>query len=171
MSKLKKCVICGKEFETNIWNRSVCYENHYHPCPVCGKDVLCNDPNGQHRACSRKWNTLRYRLQNEDFNIALANFLEDFNRHPDYKCVKDSILDLESLSKVDKAFVASTVDEVCGKFNVPRPDWIFDSSTYLDDPYFAMDAKGPLRLILIQESPRWYRSRNVFVSKNCSWRV
>lgn len=50
----KICVLCGKEFETKVYNRSVCYEDHYHPCPVCGKPVLSNDPNRQNSCCSRK---------------------------------------------------------------------------------------------------------------------
>lgn len=50
---IKKCKICGNTFETT-GTRSICYEDHYHPCPNCGKDVLCNDPNRQTCACSRK---------------------------------------------------------------------------------------------------------------------
>ena len=49
----RKCVICGEEFQPKIWNRSVCYSDHYHPCPVCGKQVLSNDPNRQSCTCSR----------------------------------------------------------------------------------------------------------------------
>lgn len=33
----KICKICGKSFESKSSRRSVCYEDHYHPCPVCGK--------------------------------------------------------------------------------------------------------------------------------------
>ena len=40
----KICRICGQQFESR-GTRSVCYSDHHHPCPVCGKDVLCNDPN------------------------------------------------------------------------------------------------------------------------------
>lgn len=53
-SKIKRCVICGDTFAPRPYNRSVCYKDHYHPCPICGKDVLCNDPNRQFCACSRK---------------------------------------------------------------------------------------------------------------------
>lgn len=51
---IKKCVICGAEFEPRPYNRSVCYADHHHPCPVCGKDVMTNDPKRQNCACSRK---------------------------------------------------------------------------------------------------------------------
>lgn len=54
MKFVKICVICGNKFETTTWNKSVCSKDHYHPCPVCGTDVLCNDPKRQNSACSRK---------------------------------------------------------------------------------------------------------------------
>ena len=49
-----KCIICGKEFVPKPYNRKVCYEDHHHKCPVCGKDIICNDPKRQNCACSRK---------------------------------------------------------------------------------------------------------------------
>ena len=33
----KICVICGKKFETNRYNKSVCSADHYKQCKVCGK--------------------------------------------------------------------------------------------------------------------------------------
>ena len=50
----KICAICGEEFTPRPYNRSVCYKDHYHPCPVCGKDVLCNEPKRQTCTCSRE---------------------------------------------------------------------------------------------------------------------
>lgn len=38
------CVICGKLFETKSSRRTYCYDEHYHPCPICGKPVLTKDP-------------------------------------------------------------------------------------------------------------------------------
>ena len=49
-----KCVICGEEFTPKPYNRKVCYNDHHHKCPVCGKDVISNDPKRQNCACSRK---------------------------------------------------------------------------------------------------------------------
>lgn len=114
---------------------------------------------------------LRDRLQSEDFHCARSHFLDEFRANPCTEMVADSVLDLPNLSIVQKSYIAATVDELCGECKVPRPDWIFDPCTYLDHPVFAMDAKGPLRIILLQESPKWYRSRNLFVSSNCSTRV
>ena len=50
----KICVICGEEFETNVYNKSVCNKDHYHRCPVCGKLILSNDIQRQNSTCSRK---------------------------------------------------------------------------------------------------------------------
>lgn len=50
----RKCVICGAEFIPRPANRKVCYNDHHHPCPVCGKDVVCNDPKRQNCTCSRE---------------------------------------------------------------------------------------------------------------------
>jgi len=39
----RKCIICGKIFIPKSSRRSYCYDDHYHPCPVCGKPVLTKD--------------------------------------------------------------------------------------------------------------------------------
>lgn len=114
--------------------------------------------------------TLRNLCQSEPIEIARSNFIDAFNADPTVEMIEDSILDLD-LSAAQKAFLAGTVDELCSIHHVPRPDWIFDSQVYLNEPQFSMNAKGALRLILLQESPKWYRSRNLFVSANCSRRV
>lgn len=61
----KTCVICGKEFITNIHNRTVCYDEHHHACPVCGKDVITNDPKRQNCACSRKCGSQQANISRE----------------------------------------------------------------------------------------------------------
>ena len=33
----KICVICGKEFKTNQYNRTYCYDKHYRICEICGE--------------------------------------------------------------------------------------------------------------------------------------
>lgn len=115
--------------------------------------------------------TLRERCLTEDINFVLANFLDDFRAQPSYDYIKDSILDIKKLSDVEKATIAAVVDAMCHELNVNRPNWIMDPSTFLTEPHFAMNAKGEFRLILLRESPRWFRSRNLFVTANCLDRV
>lgn len=115
--------------------------------------------------------TLRERCLTEPLGLARNNFIDAFSEHPHFSMIEDSILDINELSDVNKSMLAATVDELCSKFNVRRPEWVMDPSTYLADPYFSLNAKGDLRVVLLRESPKWYRSRNLFVSNNCSERV
>lgn len=115
--------------------------------------------------------TLKDRCQAEPINFAVANFLDDFRRNPRYEYIQDSVLELPNLSLVEKATLAAIVDAVCSEQHISRPDWIFDPSTYLDKPHFALNAKGAFRIVLLRESPKWFRSRNLFVTANCIERV
>lgn len=65
----KVCVICGKEFQTTTWNKSICSEDHHHPCPVCGKDIVCNDPKRQNCTCSRKCGQQVGNISREQSNL------------------------------------------------------------------------------------------------------
>ena len=65
----KICRICNSEFEAK-GTRSVCYSDHYHPCPICGKDVLCNDPNRQDSTCSRKCGAIKANQSREATMLA-----------------------------------------------------------------------------------------------------
>ena len=48
----KICKICGKSFESKSSRRSICYSDHYHPCPVCGKMTIGNDMQHLNSCCS-----------------------------------------------------------------------------------------------------------------------
>ena len=115
--------------------------------------------------------TLRDRCKTESINFAIANFLDDFRANPSVEYIQDSVLDLENLSVVEKATLAAVVDAMCSECHISRPEWIFDPVTYLDKPHFTMNAKGSFRIVLLRESPKWFRSRNLFVTANCLERV
>lgn len=46
------CKLCGKEFETKSSRRNICYDEHYHKCPICQKDVLTTDLYHRDTCCS-----------------------------------------------------------------------------------------------------------------------
>lgn len=48
------CKLCGKEFETKSSRRSICYDDHYHKCPICQKDVLTVDIYHTDTCCSKE---------------------------------------------------------------------------------------------------------------------
>lgn len=54
VSELRKCLYCGKEFRPDSPNQFYCKDNHYGPCPVCGKPVLIKDFAHGPRACSEQ---------------------------------------------------------------------------------------------------------------------
>ena len=70
---LKICVICGKEFETSSSRRMMCYETHYHPCPMCGKPVITKDLQHKDSCCSKACSRLK----------AKQNFKLDMESNPD----------------------------------------------------------------------------------------
>jgi len=52
-----KCVICGKEFESESKVRKICYDDHYLECPYCGVKVLWNITDRKFtgcKSCNRK---------------------------------------------------------------------------------------------------------------------
>lgn len=46
------CVICGEEFMPKSSRRTMCYKEHFHPCPVCGKPTFTKDLNHKNCCCS-----------------------------------------------------------------------------------------------------------------------
>lgn len=50
----KRCLCCGKQFQTNSPQKLYCDDVHYIPCPICGKPVLKKDRDftTPPRACS-----------------------------------------------------------------------------------------------------------------------
>lgn len=52
--KPRKCAYCGKEFIPSSNRQKYCKDNHYGPCPVCGKPVLIKDMSIGPQACSEQ---------------------------------------------------------------------------------------------------------------------
>lgn len=48
------CPICGKTFTPRSSRRKMCYDIHYHKCPVCGKKVVTTDFQHLNSCCSLK---------------------------------------------------------------------------------------------------------------------
>ena len=51
---IKYCELCGKEFQTRNPRAKYCKDDHYIPCPVCGKPVRVKQFPPIPRACSRE---------------------------------------------------------------------------------------------------------------------
>lgn len=50
----KKCVLCGTEFTTTSSRKKYCDNDHYGPCPVCGKQVKIKELYLGPQACSEE---------------------------------------------------------------------------------------------------------------------
>lgn len=55
----RKCVICGEFFESKSSRRLMCYKEHYHSCPVCGKPVLSKDMHHLNTCCSKECSRIK----------------------------------------------------------------------------------------------------------------
>lgn len=60
MKYTKTCKHCGKEFETNNPQKMYCSDQHYRPCPICGKPVamIDNDFSRPPKCCSNECSTI-----------------------------------------------------------------------------------------------------------------
>lgn len=104
----------------------------------------------------------------DDFDYALANFLDRFYRMPCLAMLQDEPELLAPLLKDEglaDAYVASAAAQLCQKHGLAFPSWVDEKSRIMKTPWFA--AKSPnLKAILLQESPAAFRVRNLFVSAN-----
>jgi hypothetical protein len=103
-----------------------------------------------------------------DFAINVGNFLDDFYREVDKReeMLQEMPIIHESVNRRYYAFVAAMAHKLANDFNLKVPSWVNDDFFYLPEPYFGMNAKGKLRLILMYESPAEFKHRNIFVSQN-----
>lgn len=65
-TKSKKCSICGKQFLPKSPAQRMCDEDHYKPCPVCGKPVLWNTTKKDVKPCSKECSRILRRKRNMD---------------------------------------------------------------------------------------------------------
>ena len=52
LSTVKVCELCGKEFHPKSNTQKYCEDDHFRPCPVCGKPVLVLVAHEEARCCS-----------------------------------------------------------------------------------------------------------------------
>lgn len=53
------CSICGESFIAKSSRRQICYKDHYHKCPVCGKDVLTTSIHDIDKCCSKECSRIK----------------------------------------------------------------------------------------------------------------
>lgn len=115
------------------------------------------------------------KLNNKNNALILGDFLDDIRHCHNLNQLNKKYFDKRPIfPNIDKkhiSYFVSVLHSLCNEFNMKVPEWIYDKKYILKDPYFAANAKGNLRIILIAESPSEFRCRNIFVSNNATRRV
>ena len=74
------------------------------------------------------------------------------------------LLDLRKTQVID-AYLSAVAEALAYTDRLGAPQWVYDRRYFLEDPWFASDIQG-LRMLLLMESPVFFRRRNLFVSRN-----
>jgi len=117
--------------------------------------------------------SLRNVKQQDDFDYALANFLDRFKKDPDLDMVKEEppiLREILNDNGLTDSFAAAAAAHLCQLHDLPFPDWVNKPSRRMKDPWFAAKSHN-LRMVLLQESPAAFRVRNLFVSANALHRA
>ncbi|MEW9124876.1 MAG: hypothetical protein AB2421_19345 [Thermotaleaceae bacterium] len=110
----------------------------------------------------------------QNFTIYFGNFLDEFYNADDSKkniMIQDPPENYDNIKRETYAYVAAAVEKLCNDSKIQVPSWAMESKYFLEEPYFAMNAKGFLKVILLFESPNEFLVRNIFVSENVLDRV
>lgn len=70
---LRECLLCSKVFKPRSSRRKMCYDTHYHACPVCGVDVVTIDLQHLNTCCCK-----------EHSRIAATNTIHRLYPHGEY---------------------------------------------------------------------------------------
>ena len=109
----------------------------------------------------------------EEFGYALRDFLDRFRTAPDPALLDEEPAVLEAYFNdggIADAYLAGAAAWMCHQHRFPAPDWARESRRVLEKPYFAARTHK-LRMVLLQESPSEFRTRNIFVSANALQRA
>lgn len=115
------------------------------------------------------------KLNNENNSILIGNFLDDIRFNFSNNSLNKNYFDIEPIWPNIKiqtvAFFTGCLHSLCHEFKYKVPKWMYNQNYFLTEPYFSMNAKGNLRLILLGESPKEFRIRNIYVTNNVLRRV
>ena len=103
-----------------------------------------------------------------DFSFMLSNFLDGFYRRPLPEALEvqpTALAERRPDGMILDAFLAATTHALANAQGWPGPGWAFEEGRYLHRPFFPSRAAA-FRATLLLESPRPFRSRNLFVTAN-----
>lgn len=106
---------------------------------------------------------------NGKYKISFNNFIMDLYENPDkYGNFLEKEPDWGKLDEKSVSLIVSNMYHLARKTNWSMKvyPWMSDEKFILKEPYFALNAKGMLKVILLQESPKDFRRNNIYVSEN-----
>lgn len=99
------------------------------------------------------------------FEIHTGNFLDEFYRSGTehrLKMVEQEPDVYPNLKPYMLPFLAGMAHKLCNDYEVNCPAWVHKDKYILPEPYFALNAKGTLRLILLANA-RWNSRSAIFL--------
>ena len=114
--------------------------------------------------------------QGRDFHLLLGDFLDEFYRSDVLK--RQQMIDeapvqgAGCIPREQLAYLAASAHKLANDYQLDVPQWVFDAQYYLcDEPYFAGNVEGNLRLLFMYFSPPEFKHRNLFVDANVLTRI
>ena len=120
-------------------------------------------------------NSLIHSNVEKDFYRHKGDFLDEFYRsinNKDFKFPSEEPEGIRELPVEISAWIAGMVHYLCNKYNIEKPDWIFDDYYFLDEPFFGLNPpKGRLKGLVFANTPHEMRMRNIFTLPSTFTRV
>ena len=106
----------------------------------------------------------RVKRGEQDFNLAVGEFLDSFYGNGDAKA--DAISEApERIDPLRDAYLAAVAEHLARSYDLAVPTWSETQGNELHRPFFAGGLES-LKATLLAESPTAFRRRLLFVSKN-----
>ena len=106
---------------------------------------------------------------NNEYKIVFNNFVIDLYKNPNkYKDFLKIEPDWKKLDQKSISLIVSSMYHLARKteWKMKVYSWMLDEKFILKEPYFALNAKGMLKVILLKESPKDFSRNNIYVSAN-----
>jgi len=105
------------------------------------------------------------------FWLMFGTFLDEFYALKDTKMFEEEPIYNKNITIEMRSFIAASVDHLCDLENLKYPKWTKDLKYVLKEPFFPSGLKGPIRAVMLIESPIAYKVRNIYVLNNVLTRV